>query len=213
MIAAFAPSVALLEPLKPLCGALRAFARVMAVGSVIVLPSLAHAQNCLPDDQAAYRMLLLQQEAQRHVSPIYKVAWYSTTSSGQAYSAYTQLGHYAHLLPDPNFFDRLHIMVIDDQRSVVLSGAYQETCGFVDYLIIDTQSARNAISAANTEFENEQAALRQQTPSQGQRSTQAGDPVFNMSDEDRRAWQMMQGIIQGNDPAGGLQDLLTGNGQ
>lgn len=45
-------------------------------------------------------------------------------------------------------------------------------------------------------------------PHEPTRSTQPGDPVFNMSDDERRAWQSIQGVLQGDDPIGGLQRMF-----
>ena len=199
-------------PQKPLSGLLRAFARVMAVGGFMILPSLAHAQNCIPNHQAAYPMQLMQQDAQDFVGPAYKLAWYSTSSAQQAFAAFDEMIQYAYLMRDVPEITQIHILQVNENGAYVLFGNHQITCGFSGPFVMDARNAQFALNAAHAQFEYEQAKVQQNQP-QGQRSTQAGDPVFNMSDEDRRAWQMMQGIIQGNDPAGGLQDLFTGNGQ
>lgn len=178
----------------------------------MALPNLAAAQDCVPNNQAPYRMMLLQQEAQQYVSPIYKLAWYSTSSVNQVNVAFKEIGYYAFPMPVEMDVTQLHIMIFNEEKSFVLYGDGQVTCGVSEFNVIQTQNAKYAVSAATEVFEYEQAKRQRQNQSNGQRSTQAGDPVFNMSDEDRRAWQLMQGILQGNDPAGGIQDLFKGNG-
>ncbi|RAI26236.1 hypothetical protein CH339_14710 [Rhodobium orientis] len=43
------------------------------------------------------------------------------------------------------------------------------------------------------------------------RTTRPGDPLFNMSEDERKTFQMMQGIIQGEKPVEGLRPLFGNN--
>lgn len=48
------------------------------------------------------------------------------------------------------------------------------------------------------------------TPHEPSRSTQPGDPIVNMTEEERRAWQSIQGVLQGQNPVEGFGRLLSG---
>lgn len=198
--------------------------RVLASIVMLTLMASIASADCVPNDQAGYAMSEVKMRVDQMVGYDNKRYWYSTQYDLQAEAAQDSLMHY-NLYERTNWSaKKLHFLNLDNAEFLVLFSTDTLTCGFSDNIYIDGSSARRAISASEEAYE---LAADIELEVQGDRADsgmhdeqanvegnkfQPGDPIYGMDEETRREFQMIQGIINGEDPIGGMEQLF-GNGK
>ena len=174
-----------------------------------VLPiNESHARNCVPNHFAAQVMQKVRNDLTKQSIERTNAHWYSTADPLQAKIAYEILSNDGDA---PAEMQQIHFLNINNEVFVLLLSDNNQTCGFADLIVVDDALGRQAITESEAlargsgriPDETDETANNNNT-----RSTQPGDPLFNMSDEERKAFQAIQGILNGQNPNQGLQELF-----
>jgi hypothetical protein len=145
------------------CTHLSARLRATALAAAFVLVGMqqAWANDCIPNQRVPYAMIEIQSMAFPYVEHQKRPGWYSTSSAAQAQIAYDEMIRYARHMRSVSQITQIHILPINENGALVLYGNGVVTCGFLNTVAIDAESARSAVDSANAVFDQEQAEKNQ----------------------------------------------------